>query len=349
LAVSFGTDRAEFAFKENTMKNKLLLAALLMLFGQSSYAEEITFNFEGVVAYYIGTPSALPTWIPVDQPFTGSFTFDTTTPGIEDDFYLNDVSYLNALSHFTVDFGAYYLTLDNGHILVRDDWLASPESVPYDYYSVSRSNASWINPPANVDTNIVLPNYVSSTIDSGWHFSLMRVQVQDYLANLLSSTALPLIPPDISVASSTHFVLEFQLDCCTGSNDMHGYITSLVVEETDGDGVRDSIDNCPTVPNPDQANADGADDGGDACDDDDDNDMICDGASGVTGVCAAGPDNCRTIPNNNQDDGDGDGSGDACDNCRSISNPGQELAIDSTDCGAACVTTVCGPAICYNP
>src|SRR5262249_23470977 len=35
--------------------------------------------------------------------------------------------------------------------------------------------------------------------------------------------------------------------------------------DTDHDGVCDAIDNCPTVPNPDQANADG-DSLGDACD-----------------------------------------------------------------------------------
>ena len=43
----------------------------------------------------------------------------------------------------------------------------------------------------------------------------------------------------------------------------------------DGDGVADATDNCPAVPNADQANADGDDDG-DACDPDDDNDGVPD-------------------------------------------------------------------------
>ncbi|MBW1881265.1 MAG: thrombospondin type 3 repeat-containing protein, partial [Deltaproteobacteria bacterium] len=92
--------------------------------------------------------------------------------------------------------------------------------------------------------------------------------------------------------------------------------------DPDGDAVGDSVDNCPTVPNPDQENSDG-DELGDACD------------------------NCPTVFNPdqldppNQLDTDGDGFGDACedldedgversnvpsedDNCPTVANPGQE-------------------------
>jgi hypothetical protein len=60
--------------------------------------------------------------------------------------------------------------------------------------------------------------------------------------------------------------------------------------DTDGDGIPDDVDNCPTVPNPGQFDTDG--DGiGNACD-----------------VCVATPDP-------DQADEDGDGIGDACDQC----------------------------------
>jgi hypothetical protein len=45
---------------------------------------------------------------------------------------------------------------------------------------------------------------------------------------------------------------------------------------------------------------------------------------------------------------DGDRVGDSVDNCISTPNPGQELAIGYTDCGAACVSVVCGAASCTN-
>jgi hypothetical protein len=80
--------------------------------------------------------------------------------------------------------------------------------------------------------------------------------------------------------------------------------------DLDGDGILDTVDNCPDVPNFDQADADG-DGMGDACDScpsDPDNDA--DGDSVCQDV-----DNCPSVPNADQADADGDGMGDACDSC----------------------------------
>ncbi|HVM98046.1 MAG TPA: thrombospondin type 3 repeat-containing protein, partial [Candidatus Acidoferrales bacterium] len=83
--------------------------------------------------------------------------------------------------------------------------------------------------------------------------------------------------------------------------------------DTDGDGICDGADNCPTAANPTQTDSDG-DGKGDACD------------------------NCPSVANPTQADSDGDGRGNACDNCRSIPNPGQEDTDgdgigDACDCG----------------
>jgi Tol biopolymer transport system component len=71
--------------------------------------------------------------------------------------------------------------------------------------------------------------------------------------------------------------------------------------DADNDGVMDSRDNCPLVPNPSQRDFDG-DGAGNACDADDDNDTVIDTA-----------DNCPLTPNADQADFDLDGIGDACD------------------------------------
>lgn len=71
--------------------------------------------------------------------------------------------------------------------------------------------------------------------------------------------------------------------------------------DSDGDGVPNSIDNCPSLANADQADNDG-DGQGDACDLDDDNDGVADGT-----------DNCQWVSNPGQANSDGDAEGDACD------------------------------------
>jgi len=62
------------------------------------------------------------------------------------------------------------------------------------------------------------------------------------------------------------------------------------IGDSDGDGVDDATDNCPTAANPGQEDADG---------------------DGIGNVC----DNCPTVTNQSQTDTDGDGKGDACDVC----------------------------------
>ncbi len=98
---------------------------------------------------------------------------------------------------------------------------------------------------------------------------------------------------------------------------------TVAAQDSDGDGINDVFDNCPSIANPTQDDADG-DGFGDACDNDNDNDGLPDGF-----------DNCPSAFNNGQADVDGDGLGDACDNCPSIFNAPQADA-DGDGVGDLC-------------
>jgi|GEM_PF-3322519 len=78
-------------------------------------------------------------------------------------------------------------------------------------------------------------------------------------------------------------------------------VADMDIVDSDQDGIPDDTDNCPDIPNEDQADFD--EDGlGDPCDDDEDGD----GWPNET-------DNCPLLANENQSDIDADGAGDACD------------------------------------
>jgi hypothetical protein len=117
--------------------------------------------------------------------------------------------------------------------------------------------------------------------------------------------------------------------------DEAGYRIFVFQRDTDGDGVDDRDDNCPTVSNRDQ-NADIDSDGvADACDNcpSDGNGTQADGdTDGVGDPC----DNCPSHHNPTQSDIDGDGVGDACDTCFAANLVGYYGAMNP-DCGTTCV------------
>ena len=108
----------------------------------------------------------------------------------------------------------------------------------------------------------------------------------------------------------------------------------------DEDHVLNSIDKCPLLPDPDQADGDG-DGVGDACDNCQEvinADQADSNGDGIGDACQDLSDNCLFVFNPDQADDDSDGWGNACDNCPSVFNPDQ-LDSDFDGVGNACGTT----------
>ncbi|CAN97023.1 hypothetical protein predicted by Glimmer/Critica [Sorangium cellulosum So ce56] len=107
--------------------------------------------------------------------------------------------------------------------------------------------------------------------------------------------------------------------------------------DIDEDGIADSEDNCPAVPNTLQANTDAGlpagDLLGDACDDDDDADGVGDTV-----------DNCPLLANPDQADVNGDGVGDACD----CDNPRKPDGSPCDDGNACTQTDTCQNGACVG-
>ena len=139
-------------------------------------------------------------------------------------------------------------------------------------------------------------------------------------------------------------------------NNSNGIPDECETADTDGDGIVDGVDNCPTVPNKYQTDTD-QDGDGDACDNcpyvsnsgqtDIDSDGLgdaCDNCNTIANplqtdtdadLIGDACDNCPTMHNPDQKDNDADGIGDLCDNCPNTSNPNQS-DVDSDGVGDLC-------------
>lgn len=124
----------------------------------------------------------------------------------------------------------------------------------------------------------------------------------------------------ISTRFAAFLLVALLLGACGGGG---GGGTPPTNNDSDGDGIANAVDNCPTVANAGQTDSDG-DGAGNACDADDDNDGVPDtmdafpldpdesADSDSDGVGDNG-DNCPAMANNDQADNDSDGLGDVCD------------------------------------
>ncbi|MCW9058386.1 MAG: hypothetical protein OQL11_05895 [Gammaproteobacteria bacterium] len=207
-----------------------ILGLILMFLVTTAKASVVTFSFSGTITDHGFISSDLHAMIPIGELFSGSYTFNTASLA-DGDGSINDQGYIGAISDFRVSFGSLYAILDNGGFrLINDkEIIFEPEADPiYEDTYIVQGRTDHASLPTNVDTNIVLSNYQSGGIDSGWHVRWLRLDVSDPSGMLLSDAALRTTAPDIS-GLSPRLEFGFKLDCCTGTTEVYGTLNNLSV------------------------------------------------------------------------------------------------------------------------
>ncbi len=230
----------------------------------------------------------------------------------------------------------------------------------------------------NIIVKDLLPaglQYESDDADLGAYDPITGLwSIKTVPANSTKTFAIKVIVQGLGLITNVAEVMDTSstdIDSTPGNNisseDDQVSIAFNALVDSDGDGVADVNDNCPSVGNPLQENFDGDADG-DVCDADDDNDGIidsgdcddfdnsiwrnraypdadsdtvresgsltvisCFGATPPTGYTLNlnGPDNCPGVANATQVDTDVDGQGDSCD-----SDDDDDGVLDGADCNS---------------
>jgi len=169
--------------------------------------------------------------------------------------------------------------------------------------------------------------YVTLTVaDKGDHFGWISKWIT------VPNTTAAVWPTIYRLPKETNIVFQFTSSVTDFFGDILWGPLRPKASDIDGDGVKNGVDNCPGVFNPNQSDSDGEYLGWTQSPEGDY--LVSRGSShpdGIGDFC----DTCPGLYNLDQTDSDGDGRGDACDNCIHKSNPDQ-LDKDQDGIGDAC-------------
>ena len=227
-------------------------------------------------------------------------------------------------------------TAQQSYSIAATDAVKSEGSFDDSDFTFTVSRTTSISATSSVEFAVDLDSSIADLADFG---DRLPSGVIEFAEGELSQIVSIVVAGDTLIEADEMFTVSL-FDPVNG-NISSGSATGTILNDDfdgDGDGVADSVDNCPTDANPDQVDND-RDDEGDLCDVDDDNDTVNDDV-----------DNCQFIDNLNQDNNDGDLLGDVCDddddndtvldqddNCQFAANLNQ-LDTDQDLFGDACDT-----------
>jgi len=173
----------------------ILIPAMLTIAGFSQ-ADPVTFQFTGTVTYLLDdyvpvvNSALINDSVSVGTPFTGSYTFESTTLDSNSDPAI--ANYQDNLISWTVNVGDYTFNLIplpyNNGISVLNNWEGTPGSGYFqDIYNV-----------------IGVPLAESTLIEEGGVMMIYFAEGSVAFPTVLTDTSLPIVPPDPTLFTDQH-------------------------------------------------------------------------------------------------------------------------------------------------
>ena len=245
--------------------SRIVIVSLIGGLSPLAVAKQVTIEFEGTISYVSDRYDHLNGLITPGTHFTGEYTYETTTPDS------NDIPTVADYWHEIQD--EHGIKVNIGGLTFET---APVSGAPLRFLVEIVNNHG--NPASD---NYLLRSYDNVPLDADTTVSHISWQLDDPTLQALDSVELSEYPPVLADWPSS-----FGLSINGGSDDFRGRYDYIIrgnvesirvkpVNDSDGDGISDDMDNCTLVANPDQrdTNNDGF---GNICDMDLNNDNVVD-------------------------------------------------------------------------
>lgn len=184
-----------------TIQQMAACVAVLVVMVTSAQAAPVTFSFSGTVIQ-INFSNGTPTEFAIGDTFSGTYTFDSTTPDSNTSPNLGD--YYTPLTPLSATVGSYSASANSGAILIRDN-------VPVEDYYFLQTNS------------------LTGPTVLGLPVTFFGLELHDSTGTVYNNDSLLLLPPDLQDYDSNALYFLFDDPGSGNSGTVHATLDSFVL------------------------------------------------------------------------------------------------------------------------